>query len=332
MNVSVQSWLRSPALALVAGVGLLAAAVEHLAPSAGMVTMLRDNRSANAAPIRTSSGAYPRAAWDADGFAVRMAQPARSVVSQYWSIDEFLYSIIPAAHVTGVSETAYMEKISNVFAPVQKHRPVVSADPERVLSVNPDLILVWSSARADYTALVRSTGVPIFRMMTTFTSLEQVANSIRLIGYLTGEDAAAEAEYQRFQQAVEAARQRRPDGAKPPRVLGMGGRSSYGDETLFHDVLTTLGAINVGAEGGLHGYSSVNTEQILRWDPEWIVIGADADKFDAQRARLLADPAIALTQAARNGRIVVLDQRVFLPMSPFTTRMLDALGKAFYDR
>jgi iron complex transport system substrate-binding protein len=256
----------------------------------------------------------------------------RSVVSQYWAIDEFLYSLVPPAHVTGVSQSAYLEKFSNVFGHVRKHHPVVSTDPERVVRISPDLVLVSSSARADYTAVVRSTGVPIHRMFTAFTTLEQVADAIRLVGYLTGEDAAAEAEYRRFTQAVEKARGRRPDGVAPPRVLGLGGLNTYGTETLFDDIVKTLGGVNVGAEGGLHGYDTVNAERVLRWNPEWIVAGADYDKTGQELARMMADPAISLTDAARKGRIVVLDFRVFLPMSPYTAALLDVLGEALYGR
>lgn len=332
MTALLRSWLRSPALALVIGVGLLAAAVESLAPSTGMTTLLRDSHPKELAPIRTAGADYPRTAWDADGLAVRVARPARSVVSQYWSIDEFVYSVVPPAHVTGVSENAYLERISNVFAHVQKYRPIVATDVERVLRLDPHLILASRSTRADSSVLIRSTAVPIYRMETMFTTLDQIADNIRLVGYLTGDDSAAEAEYQRFQQAVERAHHRRPAGVKPPRILGFGGRYSYGDETLFHDIVKALGGVNVGAEGGLRGYDDVNSEQIVRWDPEWIVAGADPGKAEERLRRLLDDPAIALTQAARNGRIVVLDQHVFLPMSPFTTLILDAMGEALYGR
>jgi len=330
MKPRLASWIASPIVLLLASIGLLTAAVQHFAPAAGTIHPLRQVRPEAAMRVRVASPDYPRKAWDADGLPVIVSQPVRSIVSQYWSIDEFVYSVVPPQYVTGVSESAYQERISNVYAHVTRYKPVVATDPERVLRLNPDLILVSSTARADFTALVRSTGVPIFRMHTMFTTLEQVADSIRLIGYLTGQDQAAEAEYQRFQDAVRRARQRRPASSKPPRILGFGGRYSYGDETLFHDIVKTLGGINVGAEGGLKGYDNVSTEQILRWNPEWIVAGADPGKGRQLLAKLMADPAISLTQAAQNGRIVVFDHHVFLPMSPFTRLILDELGDRLY--
>jgi iron complex transport system substrate-binding protein len=252
------------------------------------------------------------------------------VVSQYWSIDEYLYAIVPPEKVVAVSETAFLEVASNVYPLVETHRPVVATDPERVLRTEPGLVLVSSSARADFTALLRSTGVPVYRLATTFTSLEQIASTIRLVGYLTGEDERAQAVHAHFQQCVRAAKQARPEGQAAPRVLGLGGRFSYGSSTLFDDIARTVGAVNVGAEGGLEGYSAVSTEQILRWDPEWIIVSAQEGQEAQVRQRLLDDPAISMTKAVREGRVLVYDSRVFLPFSPYVTRLLEELPRDLY--
>ena len=330
LNSPTRSVWRSIAI-LLAAVALASAVAHRKAPLEGAVLPMRD-RSAEAFRVEIGNRSYPRAARDADGFLVTMPRPARSIVSQYWSIDEFVYSIVPPAYVRGVSESAHLELVSNAFPFVRQYRPIVASDPERVIRLSPDLILVSSSARADFTALVRSSGIPIFRMHTDFTSLDQLAETIRLVGYLTGEDAAARVEYDRFLAAIERAGSRRPVSMPPPRVLGFGGQYSYGTGTVFDDAVQKLGARNVAAEGGLRGYDGVNGEQIIRWNPEWIFTGANAGQTSQALARLMNDPAISLTEAARTGRIVVLDNRVFLPMSPFTTRLLEAMGDSLYGK
>jgi iron complex transport system substrate-binding protein len=124
----------------------------------------------------------------------------------------------------------------------------------------------------------------------------------------------------------------RAPGSARPRILGLGGRYSYGRKTLFQDIVTRIGGINVGAENGLAGYESVNFEQIVRWDPEWIIAGAKTGSEQQVLATLMSDPAISLTQAARNGHIVVFDNRVFLPMSPYTSVFVQALAEAIYGQ
>lgn len=327
-NISYMKTERAP-IALVLSTVLVMGLVSWLAPSSGVAKAARIDL--DGPPLfEPASRSWPRTVTDFDDYVVRVDAPAMRIVSQFWSIDEYLYTVVSPEKVAGVSESAHLPAVSNVLEQVHTHKPVVASDPERVMALSPDLILVSSGARADFTALVRSTGIPIYRLATTFTSLDQIASTIRLIGYLTGEDAAAEREYQRFQRAIAEAREARPEGRARPRILGLGGRYSYGDRTLFHDIVQTVGAVNVGAEGGLRGYSAVSSEQILRWDPEWIIAAAAAGQEQQVRARLLDDPAIALTQAARNDRILIYDQRDFLPMSPFTRRILEQLPKDIY--
>ncbi|MCU0228465.1 MAG: ABC transporter substrate-binding protein [Bryobacterales bacterium] len=302
-----------------------------LTPTAGIVRATRQDVD-GPPPFQRPSAQWPRTFNDLDGDAVVLSRPPRRVVSQFWSIDEFLYSLLPPEQIAGVSATAYLPGVSNVHDAVVRHRPVVSSDPERVVAANPELVLVSSSARADMTAVLRSTGIPVYRLSTTFTSLRQIADTILHVGYLTGADAQAERAHQQFLDTLEKARASRPPHIPPPRVLGLGGTFSYGRNTVFHDVVTTVGAINVAAEGGLVGYSAVSTEQILRWDPEWILLAAEQGKEEQVRSRVLNDPAIALTQAVRQGRVVVLDARVYMPMSPYTRRFLEALPSVLYGQ
>jgi iron complex transport system substrate-binding protein len=284
------------------------------------------------ARVRTGKSRYPREAVDSDEVTVRIARPAHRIVSQYWSIDEFVYSVLPAQDVVAVSQSAYLEEISNVYQSVQQYKPAIATDPERVVALDPDLMLVSNNGRADYTSLARSSGVPVYRMETNFETLDQIEQNIRLIGYLTGQDESAAKEASRFHTAIEKAVSLRLPGSAKPRILGLGGRYSYGSKTLFHDVVTRLGGVNVGAENGIVGYDSVNFEQIIRWDPEWIIAGAKTGSTKQVLATLMSDPAISLTQAARNGHIVVIDNRVLLPMSPYTSILVQAISEAIYGQ
>jgi ABC-type hemin transport system substrate-binding protein len=74
----------------------------------------------------------------------------------------------------------------------------------------------------------------------------------------------------------------------------------------------------------------VTDEHIVRWDPDWIVAGADRGQAAAVQAALLARPAIAATSAARRGQVVVIENDVFLPMSPWTSRLVDRLAGILY--
>jgi iron complex transport system substrate-binding protein len=321
--------LGPPVVLILLVVAIAGAVHTYASPPGGLQLPVLETENADAR-IRTGTQDYPREAIDGDQVTVRMARPAHRVVSQYWSIDEFAYSILPAQDVVAVSESAYVEEISNVLANVQRFNPAVATDPERVVALDPDLMLVSISGRADYTSLARGSGIPVYRMQTMFESLDQIEQNIRLVGYLTGQDESAAKEAKRFHAAIEKAVALRPPNAAKPRILGLGGTYSYGTKTLFQDIVTRLGGINLGAENGLVGYEDVNYEQIIRWDPEWIIAGAKGGNEKQILSKLMSDPAIALTQAARNGHIVAVDNRVFLPMSPFTSTFVQLIAEAIY--
>ncbi len=183
---------------------------------------------------------------------MKLTRPTRTVASQYWSLDEYLYSIVPPQSVVSVSQSAYDRSFSNVFPQAEKFKPAITMDPEIILKLAPDLLLISSDARADFTQLLRAVGMPIFRTFTSYTKLDDVRQTIRLIGYLTGRDAEAGRVEREFAAAIEKARLRKPAGTTAPRILGYSGGYSYGDQTLFDDVIVrTLGGVNIGeAEQG----------------------------------------------------------------------------------
>jgi iron complex transport system substrate-binding protein len=318
-----------PVLLILLVVAIAGAVHTYASPPGGLQLPVLETEEGDAR-VRIGKSQYPREAVDSDEVTVSIARPAHRIVSQYWSIDEFVYSILPPQDVVAVSQNAYEEEISNVLQNVQTFKPAVATDVERVVTLDPDLMLVSREGRADYTSLARSSGVPVYRIETSYETLDQIEQNIRLVGYMTGQDESAAKEASRFHAAIEKAVSMRPPGSAKPRILGLGGRYSYGRKTLFQDIVTKLGGINVGAENGIVGYDAVNFEQIVRWDPEWIIAGARMGSTKQVLATLMSDPAICLTQAARNGHIVVLDNRVFLPMSPYTSIFVQAIAEAIY--
>jgi iron complex transport system substrate-binding protein len=320
----------TPAAIILGGVAVLAFGLHLVQAHTGGFEETRLTSVRSQASFRMGEDEYPRNATDSAGYTVKIARPAHRIASHYWSIDEYAYSVAAPEDVVAVSSTAYEQGTSNVYGWIEKFHPVVAEDPEVLIRLDPDLVLDGGEGSAAFSDLLRNAGLPVFRVFTTFTTLDQVGRTILLTGYLTGHDADAGREYRRFQAAIERAAARRSKGTPPARILGYGGRYSYGDRTLFDDIVRTVGGVNVGAEHGLHGYDAISTEQILRWDPEWIVSGSAKGKSAETLRRLLDDPAVQLTTAARNGQILVLENHVFLPMSPFTVLLLDALSESIY--
>jgi len=71
-------------------------------------------------------------------------------------------------------------------------------------------------------------------------------------------------------------------------------------------------------------------------DPGTAICGFGVVDFDGGSLRLVEAGCIRTdateTDAARLGHIVILDNRVFLPLSPFTSRLVETLSRALYGR
>jgi ABC-type Fe3+-hydroxamate transport system substrate-binding protein len=318
-----------PTLLLLACVLLLSLAVGAWARPAGGLQLARPVRL-QAPRGRMASLAWPRLYVDSDGAATTLAHPPQRLASQALALEELLYDFTgDPCRIVAVSRYAYSRDYSNVFAQAERCKPAVSSDPEQIVRLSPGLLLVSSTARADYTSLVRSAGIDAVRMKTRYESLDEIAGEIRQAGYLTGEDASAAQAELRFQREIAAA-EALPRRAGHPRILGISGTYVYGRRTLMDDIIVRLGGVNVAATAGVEDVHEASGESIVGWNPEWIIAGSAPGGEDDLLRRMLANPAIAATAAARNGHIVILPDNIFSTNSPYSaglmTRMAELLS------
>lgn len=210
-----------------------------------------------------------------------------------------------------------------------------SANLEALLTLKPDLIVDSGSTGKTYVELAErvqsQTGIPYALLDGRF---EQIPQSYRVLGQLTGRSARAE-ELARWCEATLAAitarvgaipLQARPSVyyARGPRGLETGLGGSINVETL-----TFLGARNVaaGAPGG--GLANVSLEQVLAWDPD-VIVTIDAGFAAAVRG----DAAWAGVGAVRQGRVHLSPRLPFgwVDFPPSVNRVIGLwwLGKLLY--
>ena len=312
---------------------VLAASAIHWVGDRG--TVLGNERSGELRRETSSHSGrpFPRSLTDKFGKLVTVPAPPRRIVSSEMTVDEILFDLIRPERIVAVSRFSFERRYSSLADRVTQLDLPSSESAEVVMSLRPDLVIAGTHVRAEWLDLLSRGGVPIYRLEHNVVKLSQIGGVIRRIANLTGSDDRGEKLVGLFQARVERARQRRPPHATShPRVLGYD-RSlslSYGINTLFHDVVTTLGGINVGAERGLDTYDRISSEQIAAWNPEWIVTGADPGRQEAVRQALLGNPGVAATSAARNGKLLILPQEVFLSMSHNVIELVEGLSAALY--
>jgi iron complex transport system substrate-binding protein len=277
-----------------------------------------------------ASTPFPRTVKDAFGDPLTLNTPPKRIVSQTLGTDEILFAICPRDRIAGITEVAFNDTYSKIVDEAKASGIKTIYGPEDILALKPDLVFVASYSRAEMSTLLRAAHAPVYRF-SNFDRIEDIADNVRQLGYLIGEDAAAARVVADMNERLTRARAKAAASGRHPRIMTYDG-SGYtaGNNTLFDDVIRQAGGVNVSAEHGAKGYGRVSTEQILEWQPEYLICGAKSGDEDIVRRRLMNNPAIAASTAAKSGRLILMDTRVFMTTSHHVVTAVEALVDALY--
>ncbi len=254
-------------------------------------------------------------AWHA---AVLSAQQApRRIVSLIPAVTEMLFALGAGPQVVAVSSF-------DAYPPEVKQLPRVGAllDPnvERILSLKPDLVVVYGSQKDLKQQLARAS-IPIFDYR--HAGLADVSTTIRTLGERTGHAAQAGEVVNGIQQGLADIRKRVADRPRP-RVLLVFGREpgalrgiyASGGTGFLDDMLRVAGGDNVFADIQREAVEA-STELILNRRPDVILEIRTSDN-PVTPATLASEVAVwralASVPAVRNDRVqFVTDDRIVVP-------------------
>lgn len=283
--------------------------------------------SQEAIPLSSKTTSFPRPLQDALGKTLIIPAPPQRIVSQTLATDEILFAICPPKRIAALSPLAFDERYSNLK---DNGHFSIAHQVEQILRLNPDLIFVASYSRAETVELLQATGAPVFRFA-HFQNLEEIKDNIRTVGYAIGEEIRAELLVRQMEHDLQAIRAHLPQGYSPPKVMSYSvGHYTAGVHTLFDDIVKYLGAINIASERGIEQYVQISDEQILVWQPDFIITHAHPSEFVQVRHQLLENPAIATSLAGKGERIIIIDNRHFLSVSHYIVLGIKVLAESLY--
>ena len=207
---------------------------------------------------------------DDSGRAVTLQAPARRVISLAPHLTELMFAAGAGARVVGTVEYSNYPEAAKT---VPRIGDSALLDLERIVSLKPDLILVWQHGNAQRQLdKLLSLGIPVFYNQPN--RLPDIARSIEQLGRLAGTEASASAVARGFV-AREAELRKRYAGRPPARVFYQIWEKplmTINDEHLISDVIRLCGGQNV--MGSLKPLVPViSTESVLDVDPE-VIAGA----------------------------------------------------------
>jgi iron complex transport system substrate-binding protein len=244
-------------------------------------------------------------------------QAPKRIISLIPAVTEMLFAIGAGSEVVAVSSF-------DSYPPEVKNLPRVGAliDPnvERILSLKPDLVIVYGSQQELKQQLARA-GIPIFDYR--HAGLADVSTTIRTLGERTGRVAQATDVVARIQQGLADIRTRVGDRPRPRTLLVFGrepgalrGIYASGGVGFLDDMLRIAGGDNVFADVKKEAVEA-STELILSRRPDVILEIRTSDNSSSPAtlaAELTLWKSLSSVPAVRNDRVQFLtDDRIVIP-------------------
>jgi iron complex transport system substrate-binding protein len=261
------------------------------------------------------------------------APPAERIVSLVPSATEMLFAVGAGPRVVGVGsfdryppEAQTRVKVGGLLDP----------DVERILSLRPDLVVVYAT-QDDLRAQLTRAGLPLF--LYRHAGLDGVTSTIRELG----ERVARTHEARDLAAAIErrlAGIRARVAGRPRPRTLLVFGREALALRNIFasggvgflHEMLDLAGGANVFADVARESVQA-SSEQVLARAPE-VILEVRSRALVQEEADLARERAtwsrLASVPAVRAGRVVLLVGDEFVVPGPRVAEATERLARALH--
>lgn len=246
--------------------------------------------------------------------AAGQSKPAR-IISLIPAVSEMLFAIGAGPRVVAVS--SFDDYPPDVLT-LPRVGALVDPDLERILSLRPDLVIVYESQIDLRRQLDRAT-IPVF--VYKHAGLADVTTTIRQLGERVGQQEGAAAVIRQIEEKLRDIRMR-VSGRPRPRTLVIFGRDALalrgvyasGGTGFLHDMLDAAGGENVFADVPQQSVQATS-ELILARRPEAILeLRAGAMSPAEQRQEIAVWQALPSVPAVRAGRIAIItDPRTVVP-------------------
>ena len=265
---------------------------------------------AEAAASETDSAAdtaaevvYPVTVTDQAGREVTIEEEPQKLVSGYYISTSLLIALDLDEKLVGIEAKADTRSIYHLSAPELLGLPSVGTakefDLEGCAALEPDLVILPMSLQ-DTAGTLEELGIQA--LVVNPEDQELLSGMISLIGTATNTEGRAQSLLD-FTSEQKARLAEALADVETPSVYLAGNSSllsTAGDAMYQSDMIRMAGGVNAAAEITDTYWAEISYEQLLAWDPEYIVLASDADYTVED---VLADQNLAECTAVVNGNV-----------------------------
>jgi iron complex transport system substrate-binding protein len=279
---------------------------------------------------RVVGDGFPKVLIDQTGRRVVLPRKPARIVSVTLATDEILLALVEPSRLAGVTYLADDARLSNMTQEAAAIPHKVRADPEQIISLQPDLVFVASFLRGEFIRLLQAAGLVLFQFQ-EYDSIAEIQQNIRLIGQVVGEEERAEALVAAMQARLHALAQRLGPIGERPRVLYWGSHGyTAGRLTSVHDLITFAGGENLAATYGIIGPANLSAEQVLAMNPQVIISGSLDQGAQGGLPPALTHQALQGTDAVRHGRVYTIPSRYLVTISQFIVDGVEEFARVLH--
>jgi iron complex transport system substrate-binding protein len=285
---------------------------------AGTTPVPSQQATATAAP---TAAAFPATVTDFQNRSVTVPRRPERIVSIGPSITEFLFALGAGPRVVGVDDfsdepaaASQLEKVGGI-----------KVNFEKVVSLKPDLVL---SVKFSDGTIEKLASAGLLVLVVDPQSAGDVARTAILLGRAVGSDGETMA--RDIQKRVDDVRAKTAVATTKPRVYHEIDASdptkifTVGPGSYIHDLIEIAGGVNIAARA-TSAYPQLSAEEILRSDPEIIVLAA-AD-YSAKPDQVAARAGWSAISAVKNKRIVTIAPNLINRPGPRVGEAAEAYAK-----
>jgi iron complex transport system substrate-binding protein len=259
---------------------------------------------------------------DGDGDTVRLATPARRVISLVPSATDLIVGLDRQSQLIG--RTRYDN--APVIAAVASVGGTIDPDLERVFALQPDLVLVWEGTQgtAQRQAMVLH-GVPIYAVALRDSSA--LFHTIHDLGAMLGADTAAATLAASLRLQLDSVRASVAGRSRPSVLFAIWGDPpmTVGPHTFIAELIRIAGGRNVFDDAATD-WPRVSVEEIVHRAPDVVILSVGEDSTRGAEA-LRRAPGWSTLPAVRTGHVAEVSANLTNRPGP----LFGAAARAFRD-
>ncbi|WP_066059056.1 ABC transporter substrate-binding protein [Robertmurraya korlensis] len=307
---------------------LLVLSLGILAGCGSTTEKAEDNKNTEGQTEQSEQAAFPVTIKDALDNEVVIEEEPKSIISLMPSNTEIVYALGLGEKVVGLTtndtypeETADVEKVGDF-----------TVDIEKVISLNPDLVLAHESSAASSEAgfqQMKDAGITVF-IVNDAVNYDDVYNTIDVIGQLTGATEKADALTEDMKTKLDEIKEKAATITEKKKVYIEISPApdiyTVGKNTFMDVMLQTINAEN--AMGDLEGWPSVDQESILERNPDVII--ATYNYVEDPAGQITSREGWADLTAVKNKQVVEVHPDLVNRPGPRLVEGVEELAKAVY--